>query len=137
MSFRVLGQVTFFRRMIYDGRSRSLTGAWIETRLFTFKELLYSVAPLRGRGLKLRFPTAGCPSLCVAPLRGRGLKPHGGCTQHPTCGRSLTGAWIETICRLVLSPIDSRRSLTGAWIETVNPIPFAGRVGSLPYGGVD
>ena len=77
MSFRVLGQVTFFRGMIYDGRCRSLTGAWIETFRFAAFSANIVVAPLRGRGLKQEFVRKLRKTQEVAPLRGRGLKhPH-------------------------------------------------------------
>ena len=53
---------------------RSLTGAWIETRLSQTKS---------------RFST-------VAPSRERGLKQHLGPEEFQNSRRSLTGAWIET-----------------------------------------
>ena len=59
------------------GYSRSLTGAWIETRSPKIHHLLPAVAPLRGRGLKLlNWRLASSPEK-VAPLRGRGLKRYG------------------------------------------------------------
>ena len=94
---------------------RSLTGAWIETsrRMDTRRE--WSVAPLRGRGLKQG--EGGYPSQgeAVAPLRGRGLKQF----------RARGAAYF------------SRRSLTGAWIETEAMGVPRQTVQSLPYGGVD
>ena len=73
------------------------------------------VAPLRGRGLKLPGVRAGGMGRPVAPLRGRGLKQRRGHGQHHARGRSLTGAWIET----------------------VRARPDQARRRSLPYGGVD
>ena len=74
MSFRVLGQVTFFRRMIYDGRSRSLTGAWIETCTFAILSALYSGRSLTGAWIETVRMLPGLLVPGVAPLRGRGLK---------------------------------------------------------------
>ena len=96
----------------------------------------------------------------VAPLRGRGLKHEPGRGElDPADGRSLTGAWIETIPGGGIPRIGGGRSLTGAWIETdsvegycipgcVAPLrgrglklvtigPLFSTVMSLPYGGVD
>ena len=54
---------------------RSLTGAWIETRIMRRDYGSDLVAPSRGRGLKLYFVSRG---------------------QLRVQRRSLTGAWIET-----------------------------------------
>ena len=54
----------------------------------------------------------------VAPLRGRGLKLRKGEPDANGGRRSLTGAWIETGIGHTGNWSTRRRSLTGAWIET-------------------
>ena len=51
-------------------------------------------------------------------------------------GRSLTGAWIETLHRGIVQFL-AGRSLTGAWIETTSLLDSFIMNASLPYGGVD
>ena len=127
-----------------DGRykrkdaSRSLTGAWIETR------------PAQRRATTCR----------VAPSRERGSKPaRAGRVLEIVGRRSLTGAWIETRGHQHNGACKNSRSLTGAWIETslaplrrpqiwvapsrergsklrVGQKPGTGD-GSLPHGSVD
>ena len=48
----------------------------------------------------------------------RGLKPLMRHAVDDQDGRTLTGAWIETICTESLSQVSGCRTLTGAWIET-------------------
>ena len=103
---------------VFGRTGRSLTGAWIETIRLCLAPALGAVAPLRGRGLKLRasiqdaddrgrrsltgawIETAAQPegtgNESVAPLRGRGLKPKRPNSENKRTSRSLTGAWIET-----------------------------------------
>ena len=75
---------------------RSLTGAWIETRIHQLTLPYLDVAPLRGRGLKHGKDCLRTVRIAVAPLRGRGLKPKKRNQDSSAVGRSLTGAWIET-----------------------------------------
>ena len=56
--------------MIYDGRSRSLTGAWIETDAAITSLSFCAVAPLRGRGLKLPIDAARDVLLPSLPYGG-------------------------------------------------------------------
>ena len=121
----------------HPNRSRSLTGAWIETGYCITKQRHCCVAPLRGRGLKHADADGGFVVVC----------------------RSLTGAWIETSSCSISGTDGAGRSLTGAWIETTLQYrtwggcavaPLRGRglkpiasvyplstTWSLPYGGVD
>ncbi len=75
---------------------RTLTGAWIETRLVDVTIYYDGVAPSRVRGLK---------PLRIVLTDGPGR-------------RTLTGAWIETFGHAVILHFRQGRTLTGAWIET-------------------
>ena len=99
-------------------RGRPFTGAWIETRRCLTCPLMATVAPSRGRGLKLdgksdaprgeqvapsrgrglKLPSRHTGSIrpLVAPSRGRGLKPPAEKSKVMLSGRPFTGAWIET-----------------------------------------
>ena len=120
-------------------KSRSLTGAWIETAESLVISPNAPVAPLRGRGLKPKKQRHRRKTARVAPLRGRGLKLQSKNAGAQRCSRSLTGAWIETVKMNNIIPINdvaplrgrglklastamrgmrASRSLTGAWIET-------------------
>ena len=98
--------------------SRSLTGAWIETRAWRPDPMVTGVAPSRERGSKRRRSARQGGSLPVAPSRERGSKPPSPRHAPAPWRRSLTGAWIETGLGSGRSSCPPSRSLTGAWIET-------------------
>ena len=75
---------------------RTLTGAWIETIVSCIVLFVFSVAPLRVRGLKR-----------IAALLSVFLS-----------SRTLTGAWIEINKWRSKLEHPEGRTLTGAWIET-------------------
>ena len=123
-----------------DLTGRPFTGAWIETPWPRGKAASPSVAPSRGRGLKLVTVVASGSGVVVAPSRGRGLKlafagtylamvvapSRGRGLKHyillfvQQCGlrRPFTGAWIETPRVAVADRAGLGRPFTGAWIET-------------------
>ena len=76
---------------------RPLTGAWVETAPAIGSPKGWVVAPLRGRGSKLR---------------------HRQACRDGAASRPLTGAWVETVWDLGASADGGGRPLTGAWVET-------------------
>ena len=58
--------------------SRTLTGAWIETLMYSVTSTGCDVAPSRVRGLKLVVALTAVAVKVVAPSRVRGLKLAGG-----------------------------------------------------------
>ena len=87
-------------------------------RPYHFDREWEEVAPLRGRGLKRTRVKKLSVGSYVAPLRGRGLKRGPVMFYRDGAGRSLTGAWIETLDPKWNFIARRSRSLTGAWIET-------------------
>ena len=79
-----------------ERRSRSLTGAWIET---DSRQPLFGLSfrrSLTGAWIETNVRTGCENSDCVAPSRERGLKLPSVAITVLIFRRSLTGAWIET-----------------------------------------
>ena len=73
----------------------------------------------------------------VAPLRGRGLKQEFMRIINTQQGRSLTGAWIETVAGRDCSGRPAVAPLRGRGLKQGLPLRAPARTESLPYGGVD
>ena len=140
--------------------SRSLTGAWIETDRRRRPRLIFTVAPSRERGLKHDVPGRDVFRRQVAPSRERGLKPFGDLRAHeldavapsrerglkPTGvfadvregrGRSLTGAWIETITQTRRGGSRSVAPSRERGLKRPGGAPNRTAAMSLPHGSVD